>query len=109
MNEHTNHQIIKENGVPKFAVIPYEEYVNLFGDDRDTYIPHEVVKIEIQKGCSLIKAWRLYKQFNQSDVAKLMSITQAAYSQIERGENHHYTTLEKLAEIFECSPDQLAE
>ena len=38
----TNVQIIKKDGKPAFAVIPYEDYLSLPKDENAT-VPHEVV------------------------------------------------------------------
>ncbi len=36
MNAHTNNvQVIKQNGIPVFAVIPYEDYLALLPKDAD--------------------------------------------------------------------------
>ena len=54
----TDVQIIKKDGKPAFAVIPYEEYLNLLPTHEDTAVPHEVVGLIIKKGMNLVKAWR---------------------------------------------------
>ncbi|WP_419656514.1 type II toxin-antitoxin system prevent-host-death family antitoxin [Desulfosarcina variabilis] len=36
MNEHTNHQIITQDGKPAFAVIPWDEYQRLLRNQIDT-------------------------------------------------------------------------
>ena len=48
----TKPQVIEQNGVPAFAVIPYHEYlklVSMAGKDEDALIPHEVVELVIKK------------------------------------------------------------
>lgn len=110
MNRPTNVQIIEQNGVPAFAVIPYDEYLKAFPDpDPDSAaIPHEVVGLVIKHGYNLIKAWRLHLGLTQKVVAQKAGITQAALSQMERTEQEKRTaTLEKLAHAMGLSVDQL--
>ncbi len=110
MNRPTNVQIIEQNGIPAFAVIPYDEYLKAFpelGPGDDT-IPHEVVGLVIKKGYNLIKAWRIHLGMTQKQVAKKAGITQAALSQMERTDNEKRTaTLEKLALSMGLCADQL--
>ena len=101
-----NVQILEQDGVPAFAVIPYKDYLAAFPQD-DT-IPHEVVGLVIKKEYNLLKAWRIYLGLKQIEVAKKAGITQAALSQMERAENPNRTaTLEKLAAAMGISIDQL--
>lgn len=108
MNVHIdNVQILKQNGVPAFAVIPYESYIAVF---QKGSVPQEVAEMAILQDIPLIKAWRVYKGFTQKSVAKRAGITQAALSQMERTENPNRTsTLEKLAEALDLSVEQLTD
>lgn len=104
-----NVQIIKQNGIPAFAVIPYEDYLALVpqrpGDDA---VPQEVAEKVILENIPLAKAWRLHLGLTQREVAKKAGITQAALSQMERAENPNRTaTLEKLAAAMGLSIEQL--
>ena len=108
MNKPTNVQIIEQNGVPVFAVIPYDEYLRVFNDPDGETIPHEVVGLIIKKGYNLIKAWRIHLGMTQKQVAKKAGITQAALSQMERTEQTNRTaTLDKLAFAMGLSIEQL--
>lgn len=110
MNRPTNVQIIEQNGVPAFAVIPYDEYLRAFpdADPDNATIPHEVVGLVIKHGYNLIKAWRVHLGLTQKTVSKKAGITQAALSQMERSEQEKRTaTLEKLALAMGLSVDQL--
>ena len=108
MNKPTNVQIIEQNGVPAFAVIPYDEYLKAFNDPHEETIPHEVVGLIIKKGYNLIKAWRIHLGMTQKQVAKKAGITQAALSQMERTEQTNRTaTLYKLAFAMGLSIEQL--
>ncbi|WP_320043229.1 helix-turn-helix domain-containing protein [uncultured Desulfobacter sp.] len=113
MNEPTNVQIIEQNGVPVFAVIPYEEYIKAFPEkrtDENALIPHEVVSILVDKDCNLVKAWRLHLGFTQKEVAAKAGISQAALSQMEKADNHlRNSTLSKLAAAMNLTVDQLTD
>jgi DNA-binding XRE family transcriptional regulator len=107
MNAHTKVQIIKQNGKPAFAVIPYDDYLRLLPDE-ETAIPHEVVGLVVKNGMNLIKAWRTYLGLTQAEVAERAQISQAALSQMEKIENKHRTgTLNKLAKALGLSAEQL--
>ena len=98
---------IEQNGKPVFAVIPYDEYIKLLPPE-DVTIPHEVVSLVIKKRMNLVKAWRIYLGFTQSEIARKAGITQAALSQMEKSENTLRTsTLEKLAKAMDLSVEQL--
>jgi DNA-binding XRE family transcriptional regulator len=104
----TDVQIIKKDGKPAFAVIPYEEYLRLLPEDEDETVPHEVVGLVIKKGMNLVKAWRTHLGLTQREVAKRAGISQAALSQMEKSTNElRTTTLEKLARAMGISAEQL--
>lgn len=104
----TDVQIIKQDGKPAFAIIPYEDYLSLLPKDRDASIPHEVVGLIVKKGMNLVKAWRIHLGFTQREVAERAGISQAALSQMEKSNNELRTaTLEKLAVAMDISVDQL--
>jgi len=110
MNAHINNvQIIKKDGIPIFAVIPYENFLSFYHQDtgEDT-IPQEVAEKAILQDIPLIKAWRLHMGLTQKNVAQKARITQAALSQMERTENQNKTaTLKKLAAALNVSVEQL--
>ena len=110
MNALTNNvQIIKQNGVPAFAVIPYEDYIAMLPREPEAdSIPQQVAEKAILEDMPLIKAWRLHMGLTQKEVAEKAGITQAALSQMERKENANRTaTLEKLADALGLSLDQI--
>lgn len=103
----TNVQFIEQNGKPTFAVIPYEEYLRLLPSE-DVTIPHEVVGLVVRGGMNLVKAWRTYLGLTQAQVAKKAEMSQAALSQMEKGEKSLRTkTLEKLAAAMGLDVEQL--
>ncbi len=112
MNKPTNVQIIKQDGRPAFAVIPYEEYVRTFRKapriPESGNIPNDVVWLSVDKGYTLARAWREYLGLTQSEVASRMGISQAALSQMESGEKKlRKASLEKLARALDVMVEQL--
>jgi len=104
-------QIIKQNGIPAFAVVPYDQWLELTNQTcDDAYIPHEVVGIQLMQECSLITAWRKYKKITQKELASKAGITQAALSQIEKVDSKpQKRTLEKVAKALSLTTDQIRE
>jgi DNA-binding XRE family transcriptional regulator len=105
MSIHTldNVQVIRREGKPEYAVIPYNEYLRLIekNEDNTALIPHEVVELVIEKEFNLLKAWRKHLGLTQKIVAEKAGITQSALSQMERTETNNRTaTLEKLAKAM---------
>jgi DNA-binding XRE family transcriptional regulator len=110
--KHTETQIIHKNGMPVFAVIPYDEYLKLTGksSDADIFFPHEVVKLNAIKGFSLIASWRKYKGLTQKQLAKKLNISQAALAQIEKPDSKpQQKTLQKIADALSVNIEQLIE
>lgn len=79
MNTHTAdiQTILDEDGEPAFVVIPYHRYRELV--EPRTALPHEVVGMVINKGYSLIKAWRTYLRLTQKDIARASGFHRAPY------------------------------
>ncbi len=101
-------QLIKQDGIPSFVVIPYNEYLRFFPVIDKQTIPHEVVGLVIKKGFNLIKAWRCHLKKTQTEVAQKAEITQAALSQMEKSETKlRPATLKKIADALGLSIDQL--
>lgn len=95
-----------------FAVVPYDQYLTLAGQGAETefYIPHEVVGLCVEKGMSLLAAWRTHKGLSQSELAELMGITQPGVAQMERaGAKLQKRTLEKAAKALGLAVEQLEE
>ena len=109
---HDNVQVIRRNGKPEYAVVPYTEYLRLIekSDNNTALIPHEVVELVIEKDFNLLKAWRKYLGFTQKTVAQRAGISQSALSQMERTTvNNRTTTLEKLAKAMGIETAQLVD
>ncbi|WP_252179225.1 helix-turn-helix transcriptional regulator [Endozoicomonas sp. 4G] len=86
MNIPTDVQIITHSDKPAFAVVPYDQWLQLTGQDTEVYFPHEVVGFQLQ-GYSLIAAWRKYKKLSQVQLADQLGISQSAMAQIENTES----------------------
>jgi len=109
MSEPINYQIIKQNGHPAFAVVPYKEFMALLDKSgKNIYFPDEVVRLHVIEGMSLLRAWRNYKCLTQKEVAKKAGISQPALVQMEQPDaNMRKDTLLKLARAMELDPEQL--
>lgn len=108
MNALTNYQtILDSKGKPVFVVVPYNEFVNLFGIVRPGMIPNEVVGKRIMDEVSMLQAWREYLNLTQEEMATRMNITQAGYAQIEAARRPRKATLEKAATAMGITLEQL--
>ncbi|MCG8336475.1 MAG: helix-turn-helix domain-containing protein [Proteobacteria bacterium] len=113
MTEHTDTQIILQNGKPAFAVIPWDEYQELISKnketDHDVWIPHEVVKRVAIENTTIIKAWREYFELTQKELATKADIAQSALARLEKSNSNPRTsTLKKLAKAMGISLEQLS-
>lgn len=112
MSVHIEPQIIKQDGKPVFAVIPWNQYQELLhdrieSDDSDVWFPNEVVKANV-RGESLIRAWREYFQLTQAELASKAGMKQSALARLERKTgNPRTSTLMKIAEAMGINVDQL--
>ena len=111
MNVHTNSvQVIRQGGKPVFAVISYDDYLQLTNrGGKEATIPHEVVGMLIEKDWNLVKAWRKHLGLRQKELAKKAGISQPALSRMERSDNLRDVTLEKLALAMDLRPEQLVD
>lgn len=111
MSTGPKHQIITSpDGTPLFAVVPWEEYREVFEGrpDDDVTIPHEVIVIEDQTGCSLIRAWREHLGLTQDEVARRMGVSRQAYLQMEALDaKPRVATLKKIAAAMGVEWEQL--
>ncbi len=112
MTEHTDPQIIMQNGKPAFAVIPWNEYQELakyrVKDESDVWFPQEVVEANAVRGESLIKAWREYFGLTQKALAERAGMKQPALARLESSDlTPRTSTLKKLATALEISVEQL--
>lgn len=108
MNALTDVQIISgPDGKPAFAVIPYADFVECRKSAGDTYIPHEIVSMMVDKEWTIIRAWREHLGLTQEQVAQRMGISQSAYSQQESSPKNRAVTRRKIADALGILPEQL--
>jgi transcriptional regulator with XRE-family HTH domain len=70
-------------------------------------IPDEVARL-IDEGIYFLRAWRLYRQYSVSDAAELLKLSGSAIACHERGYNvPDERTLQKFADIYDCTLEQL--
>jgi len=104
----SNVQIISHGNKPAFAVIPYEDFLELTGKiDDESSLPHEVVGMVIKNNWNLVKAWRKHLKMSQKSLAAKAGISQPALSQMERSNNLRGITVDKLAAAMAIKPKQL--
>jgi len=119
-------QIIERDGKPEWAVLPYEEYLQLLEQtelledirDFDTIsaaiehgdeelIPAKVV-YAILDGENPIKVWREYRGLTQQQLANAAGISKPYLSQIETGKRKGTTEiLSAIAKALEVSLDDV--
>ncbi len=114
-------QIIKREGKPEWAVIPYKEYLRLveeaemFQDIRDydlakeaieqgeELIPSEVT-YAILDGKNPIRVWREYRGLTQKQLAEAAGISKPYLSQIETGRRAGTTkVLAAIAKVLDVT------
>ncbi len=110
----TNVQIIKNNNIPAFAVIPYDVFEKMQRrlaiaekEDEKVSFPLDVAEMHSLKGYSLVKAWRIYCGKTQKEMAEALGITQGAFSQIEKNTTNQTETLRRIAGVLNIAPEQL--
>lgn len=117
--------ITDEKGNRQSAIIPIELFNRLIdavdldelyesvpyapGPNDDETIPHEVVGYQMKKGVSLQAAWRIYRGLSQEEVAAALGISQAGVANMEKRAKPQKATLEKLAELYDCTVSQLTD
>lgn len=123
-----NVQVIEKNGVPEYAVIPYEEYQRLVEqaeeseDLRDAEaavraikegeetIPEDVVERLLSGEEHPIKVWREYRGLTQEALGKKAGIGKSYISQLEaRSKTGSSRVLRALAEALGVDMDDLFE
>jgi len=102
-----NVQIINgTDGNPEYAVIPYEDFLQLYSQ-KESLIPNAVVGKVIEDGVTPVRAWREYLKLTQTEVATRLEITQAAYAQLEASERPRKSTLQRIATALGITVEQL--
>lgn len=103
-----NVQIIKQDGRPVFVVLPYEDWLELTGQEDHAYLPHEVVGYMVKEDFSLLAAWRKHRGLTQAELAERIGSSQSSLQRMERsGARLRKATLEKLADALDVTVEQL--
>ncbi len=107
----TKPQIIMNDGLPAFAVIPWNEYQELtqpYDSDAQVWIPHEIVKATLLDDVSIIRAWRTYFGLTQQELAQRSGLSQPTLARLEKvGAKPRTSTLKKLAVAMGITVEQL--
>ena len=123
-----NIQLIERDGKPEWAVLPYEEYLNLLEqaemledirdydaakaaleNGEDELIPAEVI-YAILDGENPIKVWREYRGLTQQQLADKAGISKPYLSQIETGKRTGTTEiLTTIAKALDVSLDEVVQ
>jgi len=120
-----NIQIIKRDGNPEWAVIPYKDYLRLVAeaemlrDVRDydgaldaikqgeETIPSEIV-YAILDGENPIRVWREYRGLTQAQLSQAAGISKPYLSQIETGKRTGTTeVLSAIANVLDLTLDDI--
>ena len=120
MIELTKIQTIYQGGLPAFVVIPFVEFAREHPVEAEHIkslspripegdaVPHEVVGLHVKEGMTYLRAWREYLGLTQAELAEKAGITQAALSQMEKGESKlRKATRQKLAAALGINEEQL--
>ncbi|NKQ36620.1 MAG: helix-turn-helix transcriptional regulator [Chloroflexi bacterium] len=119
-------QIIKEGGVPAYAVMPYDEYLHLLGKIEDAEDIQEAneIRARIERGeeemipASLMRAlvngerplrlWREYRGLTLQTLADRVGISKSYLSQIETGDRDgSIDVMKRLAAALDVSLDDI--
>lgn len=119
-------QIIKKGDKPEWAVLPYEEYIQLIENlemaqdiqdydnakaaldgGEDELIPSEVI-YAILDGANAIKTWREYRIMSQYELAEKAGISVPYLSQLETNKRKgSLTVLSAIAKALNISLDHI--
>ena len=78
--------------------------------DEEVTFPHEVVALEDELDCSLVRAWREHLGLTQAEVARRMGVSRPAYAQMEaKGSTPRVATLKRIAGAMGVEWEQLRE
>ena len=118
-------QVIKKNGKPEWAVVPYEDYQRLLEEAEmlQDIREYDEAKLSIAKGEELIpsevtyaildgknpiRVWREYRGMTQQKVAEKAGISKPYLSQLESGQRKGTTeVLRAVAKALNVSLDDL--
>ncbi len=121
-----NVQIIEKQQQPEYAVIPYEEFLQLvrlaedaadldaanravleLENGEDETMPFDMVK-RLCDGANHVAEWRKHRGLTQAALAGLVDVSQAAIAGIERGKRDpSVALLRKMADALGVDMDDL--
>ena len=120
-----NIQIIKNNGAPEYAIVPFDEWKKIISrieemeDIRDARnisaaiaagvetFPADFVK-RLSSGESRLKVWREYRKLTLAKLAKTCGVSIPAISQIENDKRTpSVDLLVKLSKALSCDMEDL--
>jgi len=120
-----NIQIIKNNGAPEYAIVPFDEWekiisrIEVMEDIRDARnisaaiaagvetFPADFVK-RLSSGESRLKVWREYRKLTLAKLAKTCGVSIPAISQIENDKRTpSVDLLVKLSKALSCDMEDL--
>lgn len=119
-------QIIRKDGKPEYAVVPYDVYRKLvaaaelladlvafdaakkaLASGEEELIPSAVVD-RLLDGDNPLRVWREYRGLNSAQLAAACGVSTAAVSQLEAGKRHpSVALLKKLAAALRVDMEQL--
>ena len=107
-----HHTILKASGKPAFVIVPYDDYIALTHHSPripiDDTIPHEVVKLQVENGWSLIRSWREYLGITQQEMAQRLQVRQPTYANMEAPDaKPRKATIARIANALGTSSEQL--
>lgn len=121
-----NPQIIERKGKPEYAVLPYEDYLQLLEGARmledlrvynqskaalargeDELVPSEVVD-RLLDGGNPVRVWRQYRALTQAQLGKLAGVSIATVSYIECGARQpSVSVIKSIAGVLRVDVDEL--
>ncbi|MCP4362332.1 MAG: helix-turn-helix domain-containing protein [Chloroflexi bacterium] len=121
-----NVEIIKEGGSPAYAVLPYDDYIQLtekledlediqaadevsyrIKSGQEETIPAHVVR-ELVDSERPLRIWRKYRGLTQQNLADQIGISKSYYSQIESGNRSgSIAALKRIATALNISLDDI--
>ena len=110
MREHIKHQVIEQDGIPLFVLVPYKEYLEQFQVQpaKEVYFPHEVVERHALEDKSLLQAWREYKNLSSRQIAERVGVSEKKYIQLEKKDGLlDDILLEKIVTVLKIETEQL--
>ena len=115
-------QFIEKNGVPEFAVLPFDEYqallalaedksdiadVIMFRKNQEETFPEEVLDA-LLNGQNPIKVYRSYREMTQSDLAQAIGKSLPYVAKLESGERKgSVDVLSAIAEALNVDLEQI--